>query len=84
MYTTYILYSLSLDNYYIGYTGDVMETRLFKHLSNHRGYTARAKDWSIVYTEQFATKPEAMAREKQLKSWKSKTRIRQFIERSTE
>jgi putative endonuclease len=80
-FTTYILYSKILDAFYIGFTGDVVNIRLAKHLSEHKGYTAKAKDWAIVYTEIFNTKSEAMQREKQFKAWKSKIRIRQFINR---
>ena len=80
-FTTYILYSKSLDAFYIGYTGDDISIRLTKHLCEHKGYTARAKDWEIAFTEKFNTKKEAIFREKELKSWKSKLRIKQFIDR---
>jgi putative endonuclease len=53
MATTYILYSPSLDKYYVGYTSDNMETRLKKHLSDHDGFTAKAKDWALVFTKVF-------------------------------
>ncbi len=78
-FTTYIIFSESLNAYYIGFTGESVITRLTKHLSSHKGYTAKAKDWEIVYTETFNTKYEAMQREKQLKSWKSKIRIKELI-----
>ncbi len=81
-FTTYILFSKSLDAYYIGYTGDAVNHRLAKHLSEHKGYTAKAKDWEIAYTEVFNTKSEAMSRESQFKAWKSKLRIKQFINKS--
>ena len=78
-FTTYILFSESLDAYYIGFTGDMMSTRLAKHLSRHKGFTAKARDWKIVYSEVYNSKSEAMQREKQLKGWKSKKRIRELI-----
>jgi predicted GIY-YIG superfamily endonuclease len=37
----------------------------------------------MVYTEQFPDKEKAMQREQQLKSWKSKVRIHQLINRSS-
>ena len=80
-FTTYILYSKSLDAFYIGFTGDDINNRLIKHLSEHTGYTGRAKDWEIAFTEIFNTKSEAIFREKEFKSWKSKLRIKQFISR---
>lgn len=65
-YFVYILYSKSLDLYYIGFSENP-EKRLKKHLANHKGFTAKAKDWFICYTEPFSEKKEALKREKQLK-----------------
>ncbi len=79
MYYVYILYSESLDRFYIGSAADI-QARLIKHLQNHSGYTAKAKDWSIVYSEAFSTRSHAMAREKQIKAWKSRTMIQKLIE----
>ncbi|HOZ51408.1 MAG TPA: GIY-YIG nuclease family protein [Chitinophagaceae bacterium] len=39
MYHTYILYSASLNKYYIGFTADEINERLQKHNSNHKGFT---------------------------------------------
>ena len=80
-YHVYILYSASLDLYYIGSSSNPHQ-RLKKHLSNHGGFTARAKDWVVCYTETFDNKTKALAREKQLKSWKNKTRIQELIVQS--
>ena len=83
MYTTYILFSQILDSYYIGFTAVDLKKRLDKHLANHRGFTAKAKDWVVVHQEVFPSKQQAMQREKQLKNWKSKIRIRELILRSS-
>lgn len=83
MYTTYILYSAILDKYYIGFTADDIKCRLSKHLANHRGYTGKVKDWILVFYEFHETKQEAMQREKQIKEWKSKVRIKELILRSS-
>ncbi len=83
MFTTYILFSKSLNKFYVGFTGDDITNRLAKHLANHKGFTAKAKDRAVVYTEQFETKSEAMKREKQIKAWKNNIRIKQLIERSS-
>jgi putative endonuclease len=40
-YFLYILFSEKLNGYYVGYT-DNLEEILRKHLTNHKGYTARA------------------------------------------
>ncbi len=79
MATVYILYSDMLDKYYIGCTADALEQRLRKHLYDHKGFTARAKDWIIAYHELFENKSDALKREKEIKSWKSKNRIKELI-----
>ena len=78
----YILYSKILDKFYIGHTAENLEERLHKHLSNHKGFTAKSKDWEIIYSETFETKSEAYKREMQIKSWKSKIKITKLIESS--
>ena len=83
MFTTYILYSESLGKFYIGFTKTTVQSRLSKHLASKRGFTAKVSDWKIVYTEVLPTKEQAMTREKQLKSWKSKHRIQSLINRSS-
>ena len=82
-YRTYILYSVSLDKFYIGHTGDQLAERLRRHLSDHDGFTSKAKDWTITYFEEFETKTEAYARERQIKNWKSKKLIKQLIDKHT-
>ena len=75
----YILYSETKQQYYIGHTGDELQERLRKHNSNHKGFTGKVNDWKIVYTESFETKELAYKREREIKSWKSKTRIEKLI-----
>jgi len=74
----YILYSVNLSKYYIGSCEDV-SSRLKKHLSNHKGFTSKAKDWELKYTESFQTKEAARKRELQIKGWKSKRMIEKLI-----
>jgi putative endonuclease len=69
---TYILYSKTLDKYYIGSTEGTLEARLKKHLSNHNGFTGKSKDWILVYHEEYEDKQDALKREMQIKSWKSR------------
>ena len=78
----YILYSCELDKYYIGYTTDSISERLRRRLSNHKGFTSRAKDWLLVYSEVFDTKAEALKRERELKGWNSRDRVRELIKKA--
>ena len=75
----YILYSKILDKFYIGYTSTSVEERLAKHLQRHKGFTATTKDWEVVYTEEFPDNAQACARERQIKNWTSKQKIRELI-----
>jgi len=78
MFTTYIIFSQSLDKYYIGHTFDLQQ-RVIKHLANHKGFTGKVNDWVIVYQELFNTKAEAYKREREIKNWKSRTMIEKLI-----
>ena len=51
-----------------------LRLRFHNELSS-KGWTKRFRPWTIAYKEEFATKKEAMAREKELKS----SRGREFI-----
>ena len=76
---TYILFSRTLDRFYIGSTRDEVSQRLHKHLSEHDGFTSKAKDWEVVYTEEFIDYRAALARERTIKSWKSRRLIERLI-----
>ncbi|MBK9177581.1 MAG: GIY-YIG nuclease family protein [Flavobacteriales bacterium] len=79
MATFYILYSAQLDRYYIGHTTEPIEERLRKHLSDHNGWTAKAKDWRVVYTEEHADKSAAYRRELEVKAWKKRIPIEALV-----
>jgi putative endonuclease len=75
MATVYILFSTTLNKYYVGHTTLRPEERLQKHLTNHDGFTAKAKDWIIVYKENFDSKEAAHRRELDIKAKKSRKYI---------
>jgi putative endonuclease len=74
----YILFSKSLNRFYIGHTND-LTGRLRRHNSAHKGFTDKATDWKIVYSEVFTSKSLAYRREIQIKNWKNRERIEQLI-----
>ena len=80
MCVCYILYSKTLDRFYVGYTCDDLLSRVTRHNQYHKGYTGKTNDWVVVYHEEFGEKKDAMAREKQIKSWKSRKAIVEFIQ----
>ncbi len=75
----YILKSAQLDKFYIGSTGSSLESRLQKHMTDHSGFTAKAKDWVLVYSEEFEKIEDAAKRERQIKKWKSRKMIDQLV-----
>jgi putative endonuclease len=79
----YILYSPSANKYYIGHTTDSLDERIRKHNSNQKGFTGGYGDWTVVYQEQYYTKNEALAREKQVKAWKSRKEIEKLINKKS-
>jgi len=76
LFYTYILRSRKRGKYYVGSTSN-LDGRLCEH---NRGKTSSTKPgipWEIVYYEEFSSHKEAVAREMEIKSQKS----RDFIER---
>ncbi len=78
-YFVYILFSKKLNRYYIGSTSN-LKRRLKEHLYKHRGFTARAKDWTIVYQEECASKNDAIQKEQAIKLKKSRSYIEFLIQ----
>ena len=75
MFHIYVIYSAKFDKIYIGFTSD-LEARFKSHNElATKGWTMKFRPWKIIHTEPFATKKEAMRREKELKS----ARGRKFI-----
>ncbi|ODS89426.1 MAG: hypothetical protein ABS44_04155 [Chryseobacterium sp. SCN 40-13] len=65
-YFVYIIYSEELDVYYKGFSTDVIK-RLEYHLDSRGKFTSKAKNWKIVYTQEFSNKTKALLEEKRLK-----------------
>ncbi|WP_185209524.1 GIY-YIG nuclease family protein, partial [Chryseobacterium sp. C3] len=42
----YILFSESLNKYYVGHSCEILQERLRKYFSDHNGFTSKAKDGS--------------------------------------
>ena len=77
-YFFYILYSASLDKYYIGSSSDI-QGRLRRHIAKYKGFTGKADDWAIVYSEKHPDKESVQKREKQVKGWKSRKMIENLL-----
>ncbi len=73
-YCVYILYSSSLNKYYVGYTNDI-NRRLSEHNRIKGKFTDKGIPWKLVYTENYSDKISAEKREKEIKSKKSRKYI---------
>jgi putative endonuclease len=79
-FIVYIIYSKSLDSFYVGHSAN-LDDRLFRHNNSGSKSTKKAKDWILVHQEAFPTRGEAMARETAIKKQKSKSFIQQLIKK---
>jgi len=83
MNIVYAIYNKKHDKIYIDQTTDINE-RLALH--NNRifkaGYTAKFDgEWRIIYQEKVSDRRTALLREKQLKSFRGRELVKQFIPR---
>ena len=66
MFFTYILFSNSNQEYYVGHTNSI-DIRIEKHNAGEVISTKHAKPWRIVTVFEFETRSEAMKLEKKIK-----------------
>jgi len=74
VYYTYILYSRTIDKFYVGYSNDLV-LRLERHNSGWGKYSSRGIPWQLVYSESYSTKTAAIKRENEIKKKKSRKYI---------
>ncbi len=78
MFFAYILRSLKTDKYYVGNTSDLVR-RLHEHNEGKTYSTRTGIPWELVYHEEFTSRRDAVARELEIKSQKSRTFIERLI-----
>ena len=66
-FVVYILSSTKTDKLYKGFTSNLI-ARMQSHNHLGRGWTKRYRPWEVIHIEFFASKTEALAREKWFKS----------------
>ena len=79
MPAVYILQSESSGRFYVG-CAEEPAARLSEHNRGQTKSTRGRGPWLLVHQEQFRTLAEALARERQLKSWKSHRSIQELID----
>ncbi len=75
MYYTYILFSESLNKFYVGSCED-LKIRIERHGKDKSKFTGKAKDWKLVKHFEFETKSKALKLEIKIK----KRGIKRFLE----
>jgi putative endonuclease len=75
MFYTYILYSGTINKYYVGYTSD-LEKRIGRHGSDKNKFTGQTEDWELIKYFEFSSKSEAMKLESKIK----KRGIKRFLD----
>ena len=75
MFSVYVLYSKSFQKIYVGFTSDLSIRLKYHNELSSKGWTKRYRPWVVAYVEEFQSKKDAMAREKELKSYRG----REFI-----
>jgi len=83
MYFTYGIYNPKNKKVYIGQCKNIQERMKMHHDKIFfNSYTARFDgEWILIYSEEVETRKEALVREKQLKSYRERQFIKNFIPR---
>ena len=74
----YILQSMKDFSFYIGQCDD-LDRRMSKHFDGFSKYTSGKRPLRLVYFEKVTTRSEALKREKEIKSKKSRKYIEELI-----
>ncbi len=82
MFVTYVLYSVTFNKIYIGYTSSLIERFRSHNFLSQKGYTFKYRPWIVAYVEFFDLKAGALTREKELKSSVGRRFIREYLKNS--
>ena len=78
MYYTYIIQSQKNGRFYIGSCHDI-DIRIERHNAGATPSTKSGRPWKLVYSESYETNSEALKREREIKSKKSRKYIEFLI-----
>ena len=79
MFYTYVLRSLSHSTLYVGSSDNPERRLLEQHNKGRVRYTKGRKPWIIVWNGEFATRSDAMKRERFLKSGKGREYLKKVL-----
>ena len=78
MFFVYVLKSKSTGQFYTGQSSGITK-RLEQHNAGGSRSTKNRGPWEIVHQEMFATRAEAMRREKELKTGKGREELKRIL-----
>ena len=79
MFVVYILFSASSGRTYVGFTNNI-ERRLTEHnIIETSGFTLRYRPWTLIYSEEFTTKADAMKHEKFYKTGMGREFVKKIV-----
>lgn len=78
MFYVYVLRSETTGRFYTGSTQD-LDSRLVEHNSNCATATKNRGPWRLVHSEAFATRKEAVARERYFKTGKGRIELEAIL-----
>ena len=78
MFHVYVLRSETTGRFYTGSTED-LDGRLLEHNSNCAAATKNRGPWKLLYSESFANRKEAMARERYFKTGKGRAELKALL-----
>ncbi|HNP17790.1 MAG TPA: GIY-YIG nuclease family protein [Fulvivirga sp.] len=81
-YYTYILRSEKTGRLYIGQTNN-LEDRLHRHNSGQSKSTKAGIPYDLLHCKEFKSRTEAVLLERKLKSWKSPSKVLEWIVRQS-
>ena len=81
MYFVYAVYNKENKKLYIGQTKNLeVRLKLHKDKKFKNSFTARfSGEWKLIYEEELTDRKEALAREKQLKSYQGRESLKRYI-----
>jgi putative endonuclease len=79
MFTTYVLQSKSTGRLYTGSTSELVR-RVEQHKTDVSTSTKHRGPWKLVHREDFATRAEAVRRERYFKTGKGREELKRILE----
>ncbi|MHA6279483.1 GIY-YIG nuclease family protein [Salinimicrobium sp. CAU 1759] len=78
-FVVYVLYSKNHKKTYCGQTSNLIARFRDHNELGTKGYAKNHRPWEVIHIEIYESRPEALAREKELKSGKGREWIKKYL-----